>query len=113
MRPRKEGVMPDGEYIDFRCPGCGKGYRSGLENAGEETSCPDCGSRFTIPSAAPLLEPDPPVREQRRFLADRAGVSSDALIGLRSGGQSWWQVLGRFGLGVQLFYLALPENDKA
>lgn len=45
------------------------------------------------------------------FLADRAGVSSDALIGLRSGGQSWWEIIGRFGLGVQPFYLALPENE--
>jgi hypothetical protein len=45
------------------------------------------------------------------FLADRAGVSSDALIGLRSGGQSWWQVSGRFGLGAQPIFLALPEDE--
>jgi hypothetical protein len=45
------------------------------------------------------------------FLADRAGVSPDALAGLRRGGGSWWEVAQRFDLGPQTFHLTLPDGE--
>ena len=44
------------------------------------------------------------------FLSRKAGVSPDALIGLRRSGLSWVAVAGRFGLGVGSFHLPLPED---
>ena len=44
------------------------------------------------------------------FLSEQAGVSPDALIGLRRGGQSWRDVASRFGLGVRNFHTPLPEG---
>lgn len=47
------------------------------------------------------------------FLAHHAGVSPDALIGLRRGGQAWWDVGNRFGIQTRAFHLPLPEGaDK-
>lgn len=45
------------------------------------------------------------------FLAQRAGVSPDALVGLRKGGRPWRDVAARYGLGAQIFHLALPEQQ--
>jgi hypothetical protein len=45
------------------------------------------------------------------FLADRAGVSPDACIGLRRGGRPWREVARRVGLGARAFYLDLPEDQ--
>ena len=44
------------------------------------------------------------------FLSSRAGVSPDALIGLRQSGRPWREVASRFGLGVRTFHLPLPED---
>jgi hypothetical protein len=44
------------------------------------------------------------------FLSSRAGVSPDALIGLRRSGRSWREVASRFGLGVRSFHILLPED---
>jgi hypothetical protein len=44
------------------------------------------------------------------FLAQRAGVSPDALIGLRRGGRPWREVARRFGLGPRDFYMPLPPE---
>lgn len=47
------------------------------------------------------------------FLAHHAGVSPDALIGLRRNGQAWWDVGTRFGIQTRAFHLPLPEGaDK-
>lgn len=46
------------------------------------------------------------------FLADRGGVSPDAVAGLRRGGGSWWDVAKRFEIGPQVFYLPLPEGES-
>jgi hypothetical protein len=45
------------------------------------------------------------------FLARRAGVSPDALISLRRGGQEWMEVAARFGLGAGAVHLSLPEGE--
>lgn len=45
------------------------------------------------------------------FLADRAGVSPDALAGLRRGGGSWWDVARRFELSPQTFHIPLPTGE--
>jgi hypothetical protein len=45
------------------------------------------------------------------FLAQRAGVSRDALIGVRRGGRPWLEVAGRFGLGPRTFHIPLPEGE--
>jgi hypothetical protein len=42
------------------------------------------------------------------FLAQKAGVSPDALIGLRRGGRLWQEVAGRFGIEPRDFHLPLP-----
>ncbi len=44
------------------------------------------------------------------FLSSRAGVSPDALIGLRRSGRLWREVASRFGLGVRSFHIPLPED---
>lgn len=44
------------------------------------------------------------------FLAKRAGVSPDALIGLRRRGQPWREVASRYGLHPQAFHLPLPQG---
>jgi hypothetical protein len=45
------------------------------------------------------------------FLSRAAGVSPDALIGLRRGGRLWREVANRLGLGVRSFHLPLPEGE--
>ena len=44
------------------------------------------------------------------FVAQRAGVSPDALIGVRRGGLAWFEVAGRFGLDARAFHLPLPSE---
>jgi len=44
------------------------------------------------------------------FLSRRAGVSPDALIGLRRSGRPWGQVASQLGLGVSTFHIPLPED---
>lgn len=44
------------------------------------------------------------------FLAQRAGVSPDALIGLRRGERPWHEVAGRFGIQPRDFHLPLPAD---
>lgn len=44
------------------------------------------------------------------FLSRNAGVSPDALIGLRRRGQPWREVAQRFGVGVRAFHIPLPEE---
>jgi hypothetical protein len=44
------------------------------------------------------------------FLADRAGVSSDALAALRRNGAEWREIAGRYGLGAGAFYVPLAEG---
>jgi hypothetical protein len=46
------------------------------------------------------------------FLAGRAGVTPDALIGSRRSGRPWREVARRFGVGPQAFHLPLPENIR-
>jgi len=46
------------------------------------------------------------------FLAQRAGVTPDALIGSRRGGRPWLEVAGRFGLGPQAFHIPLPGDAE-
>ena len=45
------------------------------------------------------------------FMSRSAGVSPDALIGLRRGGMLWREVAARFGLGGRNFHLPLPEGE--
>jgi hypothetical protein len=45
------------------------------------------------------------------FIARSAGVSPDALVGLRRGGRGWMEVAGRFGLGAGAFRLSLPTGE--
>ena len=44
------------------------------------------------------------------FLSRNAGVSPDALIGLRRSGRPWSEVASRFGLSVRSFHISLPED---
>jgi hypothetical protein len=46
------------------------------------------------------------------FLADRAGVSADALVALRRNGGAWREIAGRYGLGVGNFYVEMPEGGR-
>jgi hypothetical protein len=46
------------------------------------------------------------------FLAQRAGVSTDALIGLRRSGRPWGEVASRLGLSVGAFHIPLPEDEE-
>jgi hypothetical protein len=45
------------------------------------------------------------------FFAQSAGISTDALIGLRRGGQLWREVAQRFGLGIGTLHVPLPEGE--
>jgi hypothetical protein len=44
------------------------------------------------------------------FVSARAGVSSDALVGMRRSGRGWSAVARRFGLGSRAFHVVLPEG---
>lgn len=44
------------------------------------------------------------------FLAQKAGVSPDALIGARRGGRLWLDVAGRFGLDARAFHIPLSAD---
>ena len=46
------------------------------------------------------------------FVSSRAGVSSDALVGMRRSGGGWSSVARRFGLGSRAFYIVLPEDGN-
>lgn len=46
------------------------------------------------------------------FMAQRAGVSPDALIGARRGGKPWREVAGRFGIDTRAFHFPLPGNAE-
>ncbi len=46
------------------------------------------------------------------FLSRRAGISADALVGLRRAGRSWKDVAGRFGLGASTFHIPLPTGTS-
>ena len=45
------------------------------------------------------------------FIAGQAGVSPDALIGLRRHGHSWQTVARQLGLGNRTFHVPLPEGE--
>ncbi len=44
------------------------------------------------------------------FFSDKAGVSPDALAGLRRRGLSWGEVAKRFGVGMRTFFLPMPQD---
>jgi hypothetical protein len=44
------------------------------------------------------------------FVSERAGVSPDALVGLRRRGRSWTEVAARFGLENRAFFLPMPAD---
>jgi len=44
--------------VRFQCPQCGKSLKAREEDAGRATACSRCGTRITIPGAAPADEPD-------------------------------------------------------
>jgi len=46
------------------------------------------------------------------FLAQRAGVAPDVLIGARGGGKPWREVAGRFGVDARAFHLPLPATAE-
>ena len=44
------------------------------------------------------------------FLASRARVAPDVIIGLRLGGSSWMQICSKYGLGADVFYVPVSGN---
>jgi len=44
------------------------------------------------------------------FVASQAGVSTDALVGLRRSGDDWGQIAHRYGLGANAFHVAIPDD---
>jgi len=46
------------------------------------------------------------------FMAERAGVSPDALVAFRRRGRPWREVARRFGLNAQAFHLNLPDKAE-
>jgi hypothetical protein len=47
------------------------------------------------------------------FIADRAGVSAEALVALRSSGKSWSELARRYHVDASHFYLPLPDDADA
>lgn len=47
------------------------------------------------------------------FLSRSAGVSADALVALKRGGQSWFGLGARYGVGAGAFYVPLPASADA
>ncbi len=46
------------------------------------------------------------------FLARQAGISPDALVGVRQSGQGWMDVATRFGVGARAFHFPLREESE-
>lgn len=44
------------------------------------------------------------------FLASRAGVSADAIIKLRLGGDSWMQITAHYGLNPEIYYVPVARK---
>ena len=95
------------------------GFLSGARAQGADAAVRDAffravGDHFTVPvqevtiiSGWGLSSDEVPVV---LFLAQKAGVSPDALIGVRRGGRPWLDVAGRFGLDARAFHLPLPAD---
>jgi len=47
------------------------------------------------------------------FLARRGGGSADALVALKRGGQSWFDLGRRYGLDAAAYHVTLPESADA
>lgn len=44
------------------------------------------------------------------YIAHRAEVSPDVVIGLRMGGKSWWEISAHFGLSAEVFYVPVARR---
>ncbi len=44
------------------------------------------------------------------FIADQAGVSAEALVALRTSGESWSELAGRYQVDAAHFYMPLPDG---
>jgi hypothetical protein len=47
------------------------------------------------------------------FVANRAGVSPEALAALRRSGQGWHDLASRYGVGADALHVPIPENASA
>ena len=47
------------------------------------------------------------------FVAGRAGVSAEALLALRRTGQSWTELLRRYGVGADALHVPIPDDADA
>ena len=47
------------------------------------------------------------------FIAERAGVSAEALVALRRAGQSWADLAARYGVSAAILYVPIPEQSSA
>ncbi len=94
---------------------CASGQAVG--QAGREAYFRAVGDHFQVPLQEVVLIGDwdlsPDEVPVVLFLAQRAGVSSDALVGLRRAGRPWRDVASRFGLGTQAFHVPLPEDPPS
>lgn len=96
------------------CVGSGA-HAQGVEPAVREAYFMAVGEYFDVPAQEVAIisewEVSPDEVPVVLFLAQRAGVSPDALIGARRGGRPWLEVAGRFGLGPGTFHIPLPDGQ--
>ena len=47
------------------------------------------------------------------FIAERSGVSTEALVALRRSGQSWAELAARYGVSAAVLHVPIPEQSSA
>ena len=47
------------------------------------------------------------------FIAERSGVSTEALVALRRSGQSWAELAARYGVSAAVLHVPIPEQNSA
>ena len=47
------------------------------------------------------------------FIAERAGISAEALVALRRSGQNWAGLAARYGVNAAILHLPIPEQSSA
>ena len=93
------------------------GAEAQQEEASQEAYFRAVGEFFTVPSSELAILRDwrlaPDEIPVVLFVAERSGVSPEALVALRRSGQSWTELADRYGVGAAALHLPIPPQAPA